>query len=184
MATHGNILKNNFINALRATLGNVKQAAETCGIDRTTHYKWLKDDPEYKAMVDDLAEEDIDFVESQLRKRINGYDAKETKAFVIRGKIETVDILKHYPPDVTAIMYFLNNKGTARGYRNIQTIINKKGDPMDELPDEDLDKVIDQFKGELETRSQEYTSEPENYDLQQPGASGSDSQQIDENDIK
>jgi hypothetical protein len=45
-----------------------------------------------------------------LYERANGYECQETKAFVIEGKIETVNIVKCYPPDTTACMAWLNNR--------------------------------------------------------------------------
>lgn len=80
-----------MLEALEKSLGIVTTAAKSVGIDRSTHYKWLDSDPDYKAAVDDLSEMAIDFAESQLQKRMkDGSD--------------------------TAIIFYLKTKGKKRGY--------------------------------------------------------------------
>jgi hypothetical protein len=41
------ILKEKMIDALEASFGNVSQAAKSAGIDPRTHYRWMKEDPNY-----------------------------------------------------------------------------------------------------------------------------------------
>ena len=41
------IYKKEMVNALEAYMGNVTAAAQKVGITPRTHYRWLKDDPEY-----------------------------------------------------------------------------------------------------------------------------------------
>ncbi len=44
--------KRAMLDALRANLGIVTPSAEQAKIDRTTHYLWMDNDPEYKAEVE------------------------------------------------------------------------------------------------------------------------------------
>ena len=64
------LLKKKMIEALEKSLGVVTTAAKNVGIDRTTHYRWMEEDEEYKEKANDLSEVAIDFVESQLHKQI------------------------------------------------------------------------------------------------------------------
>jgi poly-gamma-glutamate capsule biosynthesis protein CapA/YwtB (metallophosphatase superfamily) len=86
-----------MIEALRKSLGIVTTACLNVGIERSTHYDWLKSDPDYKAKVEALDDVVLDFAESQLHKRINeGSD--------------------------TATIFFLKTKGKKRGYIEKQEI--------------------------------------------------------------
>lgn len=89
--------KNAMLEALKKSLGIVTKAVEMVGIDRQTHYNWLKDDPEYKKSVEALDDVVLDFAESKLHQSINnGSD--------------------------TATIFFLKTKGKKRGYIEKQEI--------------------------------------------------------------
>jgi len=80
-----------MLEALEKTLGVVTGACKIVGIDRTTHYQWLKDDEAYKQAVKSIDDVAIDFAESQLHKQI--------------GKGGT-----------QATIFYLKTKGKKRGY--------------------------------------------------------------------
>ena len=83
--------KSEMLESLRAKKGIVSYACKDAKVGRSTHYKWYNEDPEYKAAVDDITEEAVDFVEGKLLQSIaEGSD--------------------------TAIIFFLKTKGKARGY--------------------------------------------------------------------
>ena len=84
-------LKNAMIEALEKSLGIVTTAAKLVGIERNTHYVWLKEDPEYKKAVDGISNMTIDFAESKLHS-----------------------LIKNENP--TAIIFYLKTKGRDRGY--------------------------------------------------------------------
>jgi hypothetical protein len=90
-------LKRAMLEALDKSLGIVSTAAKTAGIDRTTHYSWLKDDPEYKSAVDQIQESVIDFAESHLYK-----------------------LIKEGNP--AANIFYLKTKGKSRGYIERQEV--------------------------------------------------------------
>jgi len=90
-------LKRAMLEALDKSLGIVSTAAKTAGIDRTTHYNWLKDDPEYKSAVDQIQEGVIDFAESHLYK-----------------------LIKEGNP--AANIFYLKTKGKSRGYIERQEV--------------------------------------------------------------
>lgn len=80
-----------MLKALEDALGVVTLACKTVGIDRTTHYGWLKDDEEYRDAVNGIKDVALDFAESKLHQSIrNGSD--------------------------TAIIFYLKTQGKKRGY--------------------------------------------------------------------
>jgi len=80
-----------MIEALEKSLGVVTTAAKAVGIDRSTHYDWYNNDPEYRAAVDSISDIALDFAESQLHKQIQG-------------------------GEVSSTIFYLKTKGKKRGY--------------------------------------------------------------------
>lgn len=90
-------LKKAMIEALEKSLGVVTTAAKAAGIDRNTHYRWLKDDDEYRLSVESLKDLSIDFAESQLFKQIKEGNTTATIFYLKtqakhRGYIERQEI--------------------------------------------------------------------------------------------
>jgi len=85
-----------MLEALEKSAGIVSQASAACGVRRRTHYEWLKNDPEYRAAVDDIRELIIDKAETTLLNAIESGDITAT-IFVLktlgkrRGYSEKVD---------------------------------------------------------------------------------------------
>ena len=88
---NNDILKKAMLEALEKSLGVVTSACKTVDISRETHYRWLREDADYKAAVEALSDVALDFAESQLHKQI-----KEGNS--------------------TATIFFLKTKGKKRGY--------------------------------------------------------------------
>lgn len=89
--TDNDTIKKAMIAALEKSLGIVTTACKTVDISRETHYRWMREDAEYKAAVDSIADIALDFAESKLHKSIeNGSD--------------------------TAVIFYLKTKGKKRGY--------------------------------------------------------------------
>lgn len=83
--------KERFLKALENSMGMVVHAADATGIHRNTHYLWMKDDSEYAERVKTILERNLDMSESVLLKAVkNG--------------------------ELSAVFYYLNNKGKSRGY--------------------------------------------------------------------
>lgn len=89
--------KKAMFEALCSTLGNVTRAAKKVGLDRSTHYAWLKDDPNYVAWIDEVSERQVDFYEEALNDLIE----------------------KRHP---TAVIFALKTKGKHRGYVEKQEV--------------------------------------------------------------
>ena len=62
--------KKALLKSLEKSLGVVTTACKQVGVDRTTFYRYYKEDKEFKKQVDDLSNVAKDFVESQLFKQI------------------------------------------------------------------------------------------------------------------
>lgn len=83
--------KKAMIQALEKSLGVVTTACKTSGTNRSTHYEWLKTDPEYAQEVKDIENIALDFAESQLHSQIQ-------------------------EGNTAATIFFLKCKGKGRGY--------------------------------------------------------------------
>ena len=83
--------KKKMIEALQKSLGLVSPAIRTVGIERTTHYEWVRTDFEYAERVAEIKESRIDFVEGKLSEAINNLNP-------------------------TLIMFYLNRHAKSRGY--------------------------------------------------------------------
>ena len=86
-----------MLKALEKSLSVVTTAVKQVGIDRQTHYNWLKKDPKYAADVKDIENVTLDFAESQLHEQIRD-------------------------GNVTATIFLLKTKGKKRGYIERQEI--------------------------------------------------------------
>ena len=100
--------KKAVIEALEQSLGVVTTAIKKVGIGRTTYYKWLKEDEEFKKEVEDIENISLDFAESQLHKQI-----KEGST--------------------AATIFYLKTKGKKRGYIE-RSEIAASIEPMPFLP--------------------------------------------------
>lgn len=89
--------RDQMIAALEKTGNNVSKACDIVGIDRDTHYKWLKNDPDYRAKYQALEEKEGDKVEEVLKTLVQD---KDTTAVIFycktklknRGYSERVDV--------------------------------------------------------------------------------------------
>lgn len=111
--------KKAMIEALEKSLGIVTTACKKVGIARDTHYRWYREDEEYKKQVDDISNVVLDFAESQLHLQIQ----KE---------------------NTSATIFFLKTKGKERGYVEKKEIeIVQDEVDLSGISDEDLRKYIE-----------------------------------------
>ena len=64
------IKKKKVLEALEKSLGVVTTAVRSVGIARSTFYKWIEEDKDFRKEVDDVQNIALDFAESQLHKQI------------------------------------------------------------------------------------------------------------------
>lgn len=89
--------KKKLLEALERTLGIVTPACKEAGVSRDTFYKYYREDPVFKAQVDDINEITLDFVENQLLKCIKEGNHQSIAFYMKykakhRGYRDTLDI--------------------------------------------------------------------------------------------
>ena len=89
--------KKKMYDNLIETLGHVTKSAKKTGIERTTHYLWLRTDTNYKDWIDNIEDHQVDFYETALHQ-----------------------LIKDKNP--TAVIFALKCKGKKRGYVERQEI--------------------------------------------------------------
>lgn len=117
--------KEQMLEFLRKTGGNVQKSADAVGIGRRTHYDWMDSDVNYKHAVEDIAESCLDNAEDVLQTAIkNG--------------------------DMTATIFYLKTKGRKRGYSEKieyegkqQTEISIPKINVGKLPDDIIYKMVE-----------------------------------------
>ncbi len=82
---------------------------------RTLNYWKAKNDNFFQTLRDNKAVAD-GFVEASLFQRACGYSHPETKVFydAERGEVVEHEVMKHYPPDSTAMIFWLKNRQPER----------------------------------------------------------------------
>lgn len=95
-------------------------------IGEATIHRWKKAHPKFMEELRSWKEEADEEVERSLYERATGYSCIETKAFMHEGCIVTEDFTKNYPPDTTAMIFWLKNRNQ-KDWRDKQEIeLNKE----------------------------------------------------------
>lgn len=89
--------KEAMLDAMEKNLGIVTDSCRQIGISRDTHYRWLKEDKEYKRAIKDIENVALDFVESALLQQIKKGNPLSTMFYMKckgkkRGYIEQQDV--------------------------------------------------------------------------------------------
>jgi len=101
--------KRAFLAALEASGGIIETACRSANVGRTTVFRWKKDDPDFCKQWEDIREASVSLVEAKLLECI----ARN---------------------NITAIIYYLNNKGKTLGYNNTESSnINLNIRPIEDL---------------------------------------------------
>ena len=65
-----------FLEAFSASMGIITAACQKASISRTTYYEWIDEDPDFKAAVDKVNDQLIDYSEDKLKQKIVGGNLK------------------------------------------------------------------------------------------------------------
>lgn len=103
------------LKSFKASRGNVTDACAAADIARSTFYLWLQTDEEFKAEVDAVKEELVDFYEKQLQVLAQG---ATYEALTNDGEIVTL----RDKPSAAATIFALKTLGKSRGYVEKQEI--------------------------------------------------------------
>lgn len=88
-----------------------RQIALEIGVHQGTISAWKMRYPEFRDLLETWKYDADRLVEQSLFERATGYDHWEEKIFCSKdGHVTRVETMKHYPPDVKAIMFWLNNR--------------------------------------------------------------------------
>jgi hypothetical protein len=123
--TQSDTKKKAMIKALESSLGVVTTACKQVGIGRDTHYRWVREDMDYAAAVQDLSNVTLDFAESKLHEQI------------MEG-------------NTAAIIFFLKTKGKVRGYiERSEVVMDKKKPDLSGLTDEEIMNLVKYDEGDF-----------------------------------
>lgn len=87
-----------------------QELAVAFGVSVKTIESWYKKHPTFKRACD-LGRQQADAkVAESLYKRANGYSHPDVHIAVFKGEVIVTPIVKHYPPDTTAAMFWLKNR--------------------------------------------------------------------------
>lgn len=106
--------------------------------------KWKKAHPEFKEALKrgkDMANAEV---AHSLYKRAIGYSHKELDIRVVKGEVLKTVVLKQYPPDVTACIFFLKNRDKER-WKDKHETEHSGNVTYNNLTDEELDHKIKQI---------------------------------------
>ena len=87
-----------------------KQIANVLGISIETIAKWKQSDPEFLHTLKTAKQRFDQEVVKSLKHRATGYSHIDTICFQHKGKIITKEVMKHYPPDPTSMIFWLKNR--------------------------------------------------------------------------
>lgn len=105
-ATKTTLKKEQFLEILEKKMGIISQATKAMGIDRTTPYRWMREDEDFKDRVDEVQNVVLDFAEGRL------YELVQDK-------------------NPTAVIFLLKTKGKNRGYVERTEITGMDGNGLD-----------------------------------------------------
>jgi AcrR family transcriptional regulator len=135
-----------FLASRGATLAEI---ADRFGVSTRTLYYWNARYPELQQAIDSgITEAFNPRIERALAERAIGYEVDEEHVFVVDGRLESKIVSKHYPPDVTAIIYWTKNTMPQK-WRDVQrhevnNVRLKSSDELRQLLAAEFKDYIDQ----------------------------------------
>lgn len=121
--------------------------AEMLGVSLRTISYWRSSKPEFAQALMIGKESSDKRVESSLFNRAMGYSHPEDDIRVVNGEIVVTPVIKHYPPDTTAAIFWLKNR-KPQEWRDKREHELSGGINVTNLTDEELERRIAQLAGE------------------------------------
>lgn len=87
-----------------------QEMADFFNVDRATWYRWKADKQEFCDALKAWKDEADHRVERSLYERALGFSHPDVHISNYQGEITKTDIIKHYPPDTTAAIFWLKNR--------------------------------------------------------------------------
>jgi hypothetical protein len=89
----------------------IEQIADILSINPRTLQLWMQKKPDFMRDIKESRQKASELVEASLYHRAMGYSIPEEKVFCnSNGEVTKVTTLKHYPPDPTAMIFWLKNR--------------------------------------------------------------------------
>lgn len=105
------------------------QLADFFEVSITTIYNWKNDHSEFLDALNRAKSIQDQEVEKSLLQRAMGYVTKETKVFCYKGEILSEEVDKYYPPDSTALIFWLKNRQPEK-WRDKRDVNLESEDPI------------------------------------------------------
>jgi hypothetical protein len=87
-----------------------EEIAKFFEVNEDTIFEWMKVHPSFSDSIKEGRTEADSKVSEKLLERARGYSHPDVDIRVIDGKIVKTPIIKHYPPDPTALIFWLKNR--------------------------------------------------------------------------
>jgi hypothetical protein len=87
-----------------------EQIASLFGVSEQTVKTWYKRYPEFLSSIKKAKAISDDKVERSLFERATGYSVPDVHVSNYEGSVTLTPIIKHYPPDPTAMIFWLKNR--------------------------------------------------------------------------
>lgn len=130
-----------------AKLGATNQEmAEAFGVSQSTLKLWVVQHEEFSAAIK-LGKDVADTrVEDALFNRAMGYSHEETDIRVVDGAIMMTPVIKHYPPDTTAAIFWLKNR-KPQEWRDKRETELSGGLNVSTMSDSEIERRIAELEG-------------------------------------
>jgi len=125
-----------------------KQMSDFFEVSEVTWNAWKKKSGKFLKSLKDWKESADEKVERSLYERACGYTHPESKLNVIDGQVVETIVQRHYPPDSTALIFWLKNR-LPKEWRDKAELEMSGHLKHGELTEEELDKGIKDCKEEL-----------------------------------
>jgi len=119
------------------------QLAEFFNVAESTLNLWKKKFPEFADSLKRGKTVADAKVAGSLFSRATGYSCPEAKVNVVDGEVVITDVVKHYPPDATSIIFWLKNRQPDkwRDKQEVENTFEVDKDLMERLKTEYVDRM-------------------------------------------
>ena len=91
------------------------EMCDLLGLQRQTFWRWKKKHPDFAEAMEEGKALSDQYVEQSLYHRAKGFEREEEVVFCSKGVIVKTKVMKYYPPDTTACIYWTKNRMPSRG---------------------------------------------------------------------
>lgn len=104
-----------------------RELAEFFGVSEQTLNTWKQKHPEFLESLKAGKEQADNRVVRSLFERATGYSHPDVHISAFQGDVNVTPITKHYPPDTTAMIFWLKNRRPAEWRDKVETEVSAAG---------------------------------------------------------